>query len=53
MSKCVRCEQPLQGLDYLQGFEFRFCPSCVKSTSFDSYDDFMDETEDELEDEDE
>lgn len=55
MSRCVKCGEPLQGLEYLQGFEFRFCQGCVKSSYFNAYDDleFLDETEDEEDEDDE
>jgi hypothetical protein len=55
MSRCVKCGEALQGLDYLQGFEYRFCQACVKSSYFNAYDDleFLDETEDEDEEEEE
>lgn len=57
MSRCIKCGERLQGLDYLQGFEYRFCAECVTTVYRESYDDdFLDDTldpDEEIEDDDE
>lgn len=51
MQSCLKCGEVLQGLDYLQGFEFRFCSRCLTIEHYDDLE-FLDETLDEEEDDD-